>query len=178
MNKFYVLVPLLGLLIFGGYYYKVDKSFKTLEAQKEQAAREEAKEKQIEANKQRQAAYDAALAASEQRKKEREERDRIEKEREQAKQDLLDKRELTFEDRKRLREQADRLKKDVAGVQEEITKIEAERKSNRDELAFLNDYVKTTKANMNSYYALLDKISNAEKAAAEAAKAAAAAAKK
>ena len=78
---------------------------------------------------------------------------------------------------KRNRERVDILKKDLAVVQEDIKKLEGERKRNVDEQAFLKTYVKQAEANARYYYDLLDKISAAEAAALEAAKAAAAAKK-
>ena len=177
MNKFYIILPLVGLLIFGGFYYQFDKAYKAEQEVKRAAAQAELKEKQRRDNEARQEAYKAAIEAQAQRRKEREERERIETEKKETRMKLEDERQQAFDDRRRLREQAERLKKEVAGVQEEVNKIEAVKKAHSDEIAFLKDYVKTAKANASAYYKLLDKISNAEKAA-EAAAAAAAAAKK
>jgi len=178
MNKFYIILPLLGCLIFGGFYYQFDKTYKADQEVKRVAAQAELKEKQRRDNEARQEAYQAAIEAQAQRKKEREERDRIEAEKKENRLKLEDARQQAFDDRKRLREQVERLKKEVAGVQEEVGKIEATKKAHSDELVFLKDYVKSAKTNANSYYELLEKISNAEKAAAAATAAAAAAAKK
>jgi hypothetical protein len=63
-------------------------------------------------------------------------------------------------------------------VQEEIKKIEQEKKTLSDEQAFLRDYVKKAEDNQAYYKGLMEKIALAEKARADAAAAAAAAAAK
>ena len=70
-----------------------------------------------------------------------------------------------------------RLKKDLADVKDATVKIAEEKKRYSDEGAFLRNYVKQADANVKYYYDLLDKITVAEKAAADAAAAAAAAKK-
>jgi hypothetical protein len=177
MNKFYIILPLVGLLIFGGFYYQFDKRFKADLEVKQAAAQAALKEKQRLDNEARQLAYQAAIEAQAQRRKEREERERIETEKKEHRLKLEDARQKAFDDRRRLREQAERLKQDVAGIQDQVNKVEAVKKTHKDELAFLQDYVKSAKANANSYYELLEKISNAEKAVAQAAADAAAAKK-
>jgi hypothetical protein len=37
MNKFYIILPLVGLLVFGGFYYQSDKAYKA-ELEVKQAA--------------------------------------------------------------------------------------------------------------------------------------------
>lgn len=178
MNKFYVIVPLLACLVFGGFYLRFDRTFKAEQERREEVARAEVKEKQRRDAEARQTAYQAAIEAQALRKKEREERERLEEEKKQLRLDLEDKRLRAFDERRRMREQVERIRKDVAVVQEEVTKIEAQKKTHEDELAFLREYVATTKANMQGYYDLIEKISAAEKAAKAAADAAALAAAK
>lgn len=178
MNKIYILVPLIGCILFGAYFWNFNTKYKAVEQAKKEKIVAEIKAKALKDEENRKLAYDAAIKAQENRKKEKEERDRIEEEKKKARQDLEDKRERAFSERKKFREQVDRLKKDVAGVEEEITKIEAERKSHSDEQAFLKNYVKQAETNVKYYYDLLDKIDAAEKARAKAEADAAAAAKK
>jgi chromosome segregation ATPase len=178
MNKFYLIIPILACLVFGGFYLRFDRNFKAEQERKEEVARAEVKEKQRRDTEARQSAYQAAIEAQALRKKEREERERLEEEKKQLRLDLEDKRLRAFDERRRMREQVERVRKEVAGVQEEVTKIEAQKKTYEDELAFLKEYVATTKANMQGYYDLIEKIANAEKAAKAAADAAALAATK
>ncbi|HYC72302.1 MAG TPA: hypothetical protein VEB66_13905 [Opitutaceae bacterium] len=177
MNKIYVIVPLIGLLLFGGYFWNFNKGYKLKEQQKREAVEKAVRDKAIEDEKNRRIAYDNAIKAQEQRKREKEERDRIEEEKKKQRQDLEDKRERSFNERKKFREQVDRLKKEVAEVDDQIKDVEAEKKSHADEQVFLKNYVKQAESNVKYYYDLLDKIDAAEKARA-AAEAAAAAAKK
>ena len=81
-------------------------------------------------------------------------------------------------DKNKLTDQARRLKKDLEEVQDEIKKIELERKTLQDEQVFLKAYVKQAESNVKYYYDLLDKIALAEKARADAAAKAAEEAKK
>ncbi|HUG09734.1 MAG TPA: hypothetical protein VMM36_01915 [Opitutaceae bacterium] len=177
MNKFYIIVPLLACLVFGGFYYQFDKRFDADLAVKEAAAQAELKEKQRLDNEARQLAYQAAIEAQTQRRKEREERDRIDAEKSENRLKLEEARQKAFDDRRRLRERAERLKLDVAAIQDEVNKVEIAKKAHTDEIAFLRDYVKSAKTNANSYYELLEKITSAEKAVAQAAADAAAAKK-
>ncbi len=177
MNKSYFIFPLLGLLIFGGFYLNFEKSFqaKQVEAKAKADDIKKAKAKQDIAN--REAAIKAAIEAQAKRKAEREERDRVEDAKKTARQDAEDLRQRNYDERNKLREQATRLKKDLEEVKAATAKVAEERKKFVDEKAFLMTYVKQAEANVKYYYDLLDKITAAETARA-AAEAAAAAAKK
>ncbi len=178
MNKVYILAPLIGCLLFFGYYLKFNSQYEAEEEARKAAQVEKVKQKQIADELLRKAAYDAAIQAQKERTEQRERDAKIEEEKKKSRQDLEDKRERSFNERKKFREQVDRLKKEVAGVEEEIKKIEAEKKSHADEQAFLRSYVKQAESNVKYYYDLLDKIDAAEKARAEAERLAAAAAAK
>lgn len=178
MNKFYIILPLVACLVFGGFYLKSDKDFRAEQEIKKAAAQTALKEKQRHDAEMRQSAYQAAIDSQAQRKKEREERERIDEEKKRVRADLEDKRQRAFDERRRLRDQVERARKEVAGVEKEIATIEPAKKAHQDELNFLRDYVKTAKTNVNSYYQLLEKIAAAEKTAAQAASQAAAAAAK
>ena len=177
MNKVYLIFPLIGLLIFGGFYINFDKSYEAkLTAIKAKAEADKvAKAKQQIAD--RESAIKAAVEAQALRKKEREEKERVEEAKKVARQTAEDTRQKSFEDRNKFRDQVNRLKKDLADVKEATGKIAEEKKHNSDEDVFLKNYVKQAEANVKYYYDLLDKITAAEKAAADAAAAAAAAKK-
>ena len=181
MNKIYLLVPLCGVLIFGGIYWNFSQKYeaniavkKSIEGQKkaEQAKRDiENREK----------AYKEAVAALERRKLEREAKEKRDEAEKQARIDAEDRRSRSFEERKKFREQVDRLKKDVKAVEDEVAKIGEQKKQLTLEQAFLATYVQKAEANTKTYYQLLDKLDGAEKARAaaeRAARAAAAAAKR
>ena len=178
MNKFYLIVPLVACLVFYGFYRNFASNYQAEVQRQEEIAQAEVKEKQRRDNEARQSAYQAAIEAQALRKKEREERERLEEEKKQLRFDLEDKRLRAFDERRRMREQVERVRKEVALVQEEVTKIESQKKAHQDELGFLKEYVTTTKANMQGYYDLIEKIAAAEQAAAKAAADAAALAAK
>ena len=178
MNKVYILVPLLGVLIFAGAYWNFNTTYKEKIATRiatEQAAVKAKQKADIVAREQ---AIKDAIASQERRKIERDAKEKKDVDEKQARLDLEDKRTRTFEEMKRARELVDRLKKDLSVVQDDIKKLEEERKRHLDEQTFLKTFVKKAETNAKYYYDLLDKLAAAEAAAAEAAKAAAAAAAK
>jgi hypothetical protein len=177
MNKSYFIFPLLGLLIFGGFYLNFEKNFESKQAAAKAQADEVKKAKARQDIVNREAAIKAAIEAQAKRKIEREERDRIEEAKKTARQDAEDLRQRNYDERNKLRDQANRLKKDLEEVKAVTAKVAEDRKKLVDEQAFLLTYVKQAEANVKYYYDLLDKITAAETARA-AAEAAAAAAKK
>jgi colicin import membrane protein len=76
----------------------------------------------------------------------------------------------------RLAKQVDRLTKEITVEREAIAKIEDTKKLNREEEAFLRQFVKQAESNVKRLAEVIDKIDAADKARAEAAAAAAAAA--
>lgn len=178
MNKFYIIVPLIALAVFGGFYMNFSKGY---EAKLAAVKAAEADAKKIKAKQEienREKAIAAAVETQAKRKIEREAKEKADEERRTARQTAEDKRERSFSDRNKLADQARRLKKDLEEVQAEVKKIEEQKKTLTDEHAFLKNYIKQAEANVKYYYDLLDKIALAEKARADAAAAAAAAAKK
>jgi len=178
MNKVYLIFPLIGLLIFGGFYYSFDKSYAEKLTQIKMKAEEEKKAKARQQVIDREVAIKSAIESQAARKKEKEERDRIEEAKKTARQEAEDVRQRTYDDRNKFRDQVGRLKKELEEVKSTFAKIADEKKRYTEEDAFLKSYVKQAESNAKYYYDLLDKIAAAEKAAADAAAAAAAAAKK
>jgi hypothetical protein len=178
MNKAYLLIPLIGVLIFGGFYAQFRKGHEAhlaeAKAKVEEAKKEKARQQVID----REKAIAAAIEASKLRAEERAKREKEEDDKKTARQTAEDKRERAYSEHNKLADNARRLKKDLEEVQDEIKKVEATKKSQQDELAAQKIYVKKAEENVKYYYDLLDKMALAEKARAEAAAAAAAAAKK
>lgn len=177
MNKSYFIFPLLGLLIFGGFYINFDRNYEAkleqAKAKAEQVKKDKAKQDVLN----REAAIKAAIEASKKRELERKERERIEEEKKTARQDAEDLRQRSYDERNKLRDQVSRLKKDLDELKAATTKASEEKKRHADEQAFLQTFVKQAEANVKYYYNLLDKITAAEAARAAAEAAAAAAAK-
>jgi colicin import membrane protein len=168
MNKIYLLVPLCGLLIFGGIYWDFNRKYEAGIADRKKAEEVKKQEQAKRDIENREKAYKEAAAALEIRKKEREARDKREEKEKQDRIDAEDKRTRSFEERKKFREQVDRLKKDVKLVEEDVTKIQDQTKNLKLEQGFLADYIKKAEQNAKNYYQLLDKLDAAEKARAEA----------
>lgn len=178
MNKAYIIFPLIGLLIFGGFYINFSKGYEAHIAAGKAKAENEKKEKARQQIADREKAIAAAIEASKVRALERAEKERQDDLKKTARQEADDHRQRAYEDRNRLRDQVSRLKKDLEDVKASVTKVSEEKKKHVDEEAFLKTYVAQAEANVKYYYGLLDKITAAEAARSAAAAAAAAAAKK
>ena len=178
MKKAYFIFPLLGVLIFSGFYLNFTRTYEEKIAIAKLKADEEKKAKAQLEIKNREKAINDAVVAQEKNKKKREEKERAEEAKKTARQDAEDHRQHSYDERNKFRDQVARLKKDLEEVKTATAKIVEEKKHYADEDAFLRTYVKQAEANVKYYYDLLDKIADAEKKAAEAAAAAAAAAKK
>lgn len=178
MNKVYIIFPLIGILIFGGFYLSFAKSYAAKQETIKHRAEEEKKAKARQQVADRESAIKAAVEAQAIRTKEREEKAKIDEAKKVARQEAEDQRQRSYDDRNKFRDQVSRLKKDLGEVKEATAKIADEKKRFLDEEAFLKTYVTQAESNVKYYYSLLDKVTAAEKAAADAAAAAAAAAKK
>lgn len=178
MNKVYIIIPILGLAIFYGFFHNFDKGYQAKIEAAKLKVEEEKKEKARQEVINREKAIQAAIEAQAKRKAEREAKEKIDEQKRLDRIDAEDKRERAFSDRNKFADQKRRLEKDLLEVQEEVKKIEAEKKTLLDEQAFLKNYVKQAEDNVKYYYDLLDKIAQAEKARADAAAAAAAAARR
>ena len=169
MNKAYVIWPLVGLLVFGAFYWNFMKGFEERQRTEEVRQAEERKariEKELASRKK---AIEDAVAAAEKRKVEREAKEKKLAEEKAARDALIDRRTRAFDDvYKRLRPQLDRLKNDAEGIKTEITQLDLERKQYVDEEAFLRTYVTKAQSNVKIYTDLLDKLTAAEKARAAA----------
>ncbi|MBI2517393.1 MAG: hypothetical protein HYV95_10830 [Opitutae bacterium] len=174
MNKIYILIPLVGVLVFGGFYLNFTKTYEARIAEAKAKVEEERKLKAKRDIAAREQAIKAAVEAQEKRKKEREEKELVEEGKKKARLEAEDRRQRTFDERKRFRDQVDRLKKDIDAVKAEIAKLTDEKTHHVDEQSFLRDYIKKAEANVKTYYDLIDKIAAADaaKAAADAAAAA------
>ena len=178
MNKIYLIAPLIGVLIFGGFYHQFSKGHETKLVQIKVAADNAKKEKARKLEEDRKIAVAAALKSSQLRAEETAKKKQIEEDKRAAREVAEDKRLRANSDKNRLTDTSRRLKKDLEEVQDEIKKLELEKKTLQDEQAFLREYVKQAESNVSYYRGLLDKIALAEKARADAAAAAAAAAAK
>lgn len=178
MNKVYIIFPLIGMLIFGGFYINFSKGYEAKLADAKAAVEVVKKAKAAQMVKDREVAIANAIESSKKREIERKERERLEEAKKTARLEAEDSRQRSYEERNKLRDQVSRLKKELEDVKAVAAKAADDKKNGLAEEAFLKDYVKKAEANVKYYYDLLDKIDAAEKARAAAEIAAAAAAKK
>lgn len=179
MNKAYVIGPLIGLLVFGSFYWNFHRNYvKQEEQQKIEQAKAE-RDRILKEAEQRKAAIEKAIAEQAKRKAEREAAEKKQAAEAAAFQALVDKRQETFDQvNRQLRPQLNQLKSDADDLQVQIGQLELRRKQYLDEAAFLRTYVKQAKDNVQIYTNLLETLAKAEKARAAAAAAAAAAKKR
>jgi colicin import membrane protein len=170
-NLIYFLVPLVGLVVFGLFYWNFSSKFEAREAAQKAKIKQEKEAKLEKEAKDREKAIKDALAAQERRKAEKAAKEAKEKADQEARQLAIDARDKANRDQIKLAQQKERLQKDIKDEQAAIAKLQAEKKDALDEQTFLKNYVKQAQANAKSLHEVLDKIAAADaaRAAAEAA---------
>ena len=169
MNKAYVIGPLIGLLVFGAFYWNFLRGYEARQQKEEVRLMTEKKARIEKELASRQKAIQDAIAAAERRKVEREAKEKKAEEDRLARQALLDRRLRAYDDvYKRLRPQLDRLKNDAESIKSEIGQLDLQRKQYVDEETFLRTYTKKAQGNVKTYTDELEKIAAAEKARAAA----------
>ena len=176
-NYIYFVAPLLGLIVFAALYWNFDSQYEAKQAAIVAAANKAKKDKVEAANRDRQRAFDEATAANEKRKKEKEAKEKAEAEKAEARDTALQERNKALRDASNLTQKIDRLNKEVEATKKEVAAVEEDKKKAVAEQAFLKTYVKQAQDNSKSLESVLQKIKEADDAAAAAAKAAADAAK-
>jgi hypothetical protein len=177
-TKVYLIVPLVVLIAFSGYYWSFKSDYDAKQAAVAAAIKEQKLEKLRQEAIQREAAIHDAIEAQKQRKKERLEREAREQKMKDDKENAKLNADKAVQEEQKLERQVEKLTADVKVEKEEIQKIEVENKRAVAEEAFLKDYVKLAQDNQASLAAVLTKIAAADAAVAKAAAAAAAAAAK
>ena len=179
MNKAYLIWPLAGLLVFSAYYWSFNKDFALRQQKAEMAIQQAKRERALKELEQRKKAIEDAIVAQQKRMADRAAKEKREEEEKAVRAALMERRLRAYDEvNKRLRPELERLKNDADEIKGEIAKLELEKKQYGDEEAFLSSFVVQAEANLKTYYHLLDQITAAEKAHAEAEAAAAAAKKK
>lgn len=176
-NLIYFLVPVVGLVVFGLFYWNFASKFEAREAAQKAKVRAEKEAKLEKEAKDREKAIKDAVAAQERRKAEKAAKEAKDKADQEARQLAVDARDKANRDQIKLLQQKERLEKDIKEEQTAIAKLQQDKKDALDEQAFLKNYVKQAQANSQSLHEVLDKIAAADKARAEAEAAAAKAAK-
>ena len=178
----YFLSPLIGLIVFFGFYWNANKAYDEREAavvRKDRDAREA--KRQVEA-KNRELAVKLAVEQQEIRraaKKAKDEKEALEAE-ERAK--AVQARQKASRDADKIEASVKRIQRDIEEEKKEMAKIQTDKKRYAEEQGFLLEYVKQAEANVRGLRSTLEKIAEADKkweeAQREAAARAAEAAKK
>jgi len=179
MNKAYIIWPLIGLLVFGAFYWNFDQGWKIREHDKAVQA-EKDKQDRIRADlERRKKAIEDAAKAQEERKRLRLEKEKKDQEEADARSALLERRQHAYDEVNRhLLPQLDRQKADADSVKGEIAQLDLQKKQFEDEAANIRTYTRQAEANVKTYYDLLEKLKAAEDAREKAEAAAAKLAKK
>jgi hypothetical protein len=165
MNKAYIIWPLIGLLVFGAFYWNFNQGY--VEREKEKARQEQRqKEERIRLDlERRRKAIEDATKAQEERHVARLAKEKKEQEENDARTKLLERRQHAFDEVNRhLGPQLDRVKSEADAVKGEIAQLELQKKQFVDEEAFIRKFTRQAEANVKTYYDLLDKIKAAEDA--------------
>jgi hypothetical protein len=165
MNKAYIIWPLIGLLVFGAFYWSFNQGYVEREKEKaRQVQREKDERIKLDLERRRKAIEDATKAQEERHaariakeKKEQEENDNRTK--------LVERQQHAFDEVNRhLRPQLDRVKSEADSIKGEISQLELQKKQFVDEETFIRKYTRQAEANLKTYYDMLDKIKAAEDA--------------
>jgi hypothetical protein len=173
----YFLLPLLGVLAFGGFYWRFSSGYEADLAQKAAVVKAAKEAKLAEDQRNREKAYMDAKENADRRKAEKAARDAKDAKDRDDRDIALAARVKARNDSDKLEGQVGRLKKDIEDTNKEIKIIEDDKRRSLAEEAFLKDFVKKAEANRAQLSTVLEKIAAADKAAEDAAKAAADAAK-
>jgi membrane protein involved in colicin uptake len=169
MKKLYVVLPVIGVLIFGAFFWRFNADFEAREASKKDAQRVEREAKvraDLEAKKK---AIEEAIALQEKRKIEKAEREKRAEEEKQAQLDLKDASDRARDDRDRVLRQVDRLKTEISVEESALKKLASDKANLIAEDEFLLKYVKLAEDNQKSLEEILAKIEKVDKDAAIAA---------
>ncbi len=178
MNKSYFVWPVIGLLVFGVFYWNFSQEY--AQKQKDRLAKieKDRQERITQEMERRNKAIQDATKAQIERNAARHAKEVEEQRQNDLRDALMERRQHAFEEVNRhLRPQLDREKGDADVVKGDIAQLELQKKQFLDEEAFIRKFTRIAEANVKTYYDLLDKIKAAEDAHA-AAEAAAKAAKK
>lgn len=176
-NKYiYFLSPLIGLVVFFGFYWNASKAYDEREAAVVRKAVEAKKAKLAQEAINREKAVKDALEQQEKRRAAKKAKDELETREAEARAQAVQARSKASRDADKIEASVKRLQRDIDEEKKEIAKIEADKKRYADDQVFLLEYVKQAEANVKNLRGILEKITEADKKWEEAQRAAAAAA--
>jgi len=169
MKKLYVVLPVIGVLVFGAFFWRFNADFEAREVAKKEAVRKEHDAKVLADLEAKKKAIEEAIALQEKRKVEKADREKRAEEEKQTQLDLKDASDRARDDRDRVLRQVDRLKTEISVEDSALKKLASDKENLVAEDEFLLKYVKLAEANQKSLEDILAKIDSVDKAAAAAA---------
>jgi len=137
----YILVPLIGMIVFGGIYWNFNAGDEQRQAAKAAEFKKMRNDKLLEDARLREKAVKDAIASQEKRKAEKEIKDTRERKDKEERENANQARNKASRDSEKLQKQVERLTKEVATTKEEIAKIEEDKKRLVDEVTFIKGFV-------------------------------------
>jgi DNA anti-recombination protein RmuC len=158
MKPFYLVVPLVALLLLGVLNYNHQKTYKQdieakaarVKLEKETRAHEEAAA--------REAAMQEALQAQEKRRREREAKEKLDQAAQQERQLALEAREQARREIEKLTRLIERGQKQLQEETEALERLQARKKSYQDRRGFLDQYLAQSRANLKKLQSVLVKV--------------------
>jgi chromosome segregation ATPase len=173
-SKVYLIIPIIVLGVFYGYYWNFSSQYEAKQAAVVQAEKERKLERLKAEAVSREAAIHDAIEAQKQRKADRIAREEKERQMKDAKENAHLEADKALQEEQKLQRQEEKLEKDVGTAKEEIAKLETELAHSTQELGFIKEYTEAAVANQAKLSAVVTKIAAADAAAAKAAALAAA----
>ena len=163
MKKPYVIVPMLGLILFGGLYWnhlgKQEARAAGHQRLEEAATQEHARLLAAE----RILALQQAAASVERRKQEKAQQAQLEESQRQGQQEAEHRRSIAVEANRKLRARLERHRADLAALQKDLAQIEERKVELQREQQFLAEHVREVEANRDAFYQLLEKVEARER---------------
>jgi len=169
MKKLYFVLPVIGVLIFGAFFWRFNSEFEAREAAKKDAQRVEREAKIMADLEAKKKAIEEAIGLQEKRKVEKAEREKRAEEEKQTQLDLKDASDRARDDRDRVLRQVDRLKTEISVEESALKKLASDKANLIADDEFLLKYVKLAEDNQKSLEEILAKIEKVDKDAATAA---------
>jgi hypothetical protein len=169
MKKLYVIFPLIGVLVFGAFFWNFNSEIESREAAKKEAQRVEREGKQRADLEAKRKAIEEAIALQEKRKVEKADRQKRDEEEKQMQLDLKDASDRARDERDRVLRRVDQLKTEIGFEVATIKKIAEEKANLALEDQYLLNYVKLAEGNKATLEEVLTKIEKVDKDAVIAA---------
>ena len=160
MKKAYIyfLVPLVGLIAFGAVYWQFNAGYAQRQADRLAAERQKREAKLNEDQRNRERAVAEAKIAQDKRKAEKAAKDAQEAKDAEEHEAAVQARRKALNDADKAEGQVVRLKKEIGETNDEIKKIDEEKRRASAEIGFLKDFVKQQETNRLQLIGVLEKI--------------------